>query len=136
MKEVLDLHLLSQIQPKRVSASCNDISELKGFRNVSSRNRLTSGHCLYHLHSTFPMDWPLTPLYGLYTSPVTFSCSTLSAENVCEWISKRICRAWEGRGTGTLFRRVKITPLLKSQRMEWRHDSRRCRERPAEIPAC
>lgn len=120
---------------KKSNASQLHTSELKGLRNAFSRNPLTSEHCLYHLHSTFPIDWPLTPLYGLYTSPVTFSCSTLSAENVCEWISKRICRAWEGRGAGTLFRRVKITPLLKSQRIEGVHDLRRCSERPAEIPA-
>lgn len=56
----------------------------------------------YHLHSIFPRDRPLTPLYGLYVSPVILSCSTLRAENVCEGISKRICRACEGRGADSL----------------------------------
>jgi hypothetical protein len=57
-----------------------------------------------------PIERPLTPLYGLYDSPVTLSCSTLRAENVCECISKRTCTACEGRG---------ITVLCKSINSTW-----------------
>ena len=45
-----------------------------------------------------PSDLPRMPLYGLYVSPLSFSCSILSAENVCWTISKRILNAREGRG--------------------------------------
>ncbi len=42
------------------------------------------------------------PLYGLYTSPVSLSCSILIAEKLCCGISKRMRNARDGRGFSAL----------------------------------
>lgn len=49
-------------------------------------------------HSTSPVDRPLTPLYGLYTSPLSFSWSTLRDEKLCCRISNFTLNARDGRG--------------------------------------
>ena len=43
------------------------------------------------------------PLYGLYTSPVSLSCSILIAEKLCCGISKRTWKARDGRGFSALW---------------------------------
>lgn len=58
----------------------------------------------YHLHSTSPLDLPLTPLYGLYSSPVIFSWSTLRAEKLCWLMSNLTRKARDGRGCFNLSR--------------------------------
>ena len=50
-------------------------------------------------HSTSPIDLPLTPLYGLYNSPVSLSWSTLKDEGKESWKGEKgekRAKPWEG----------------------------------------
>lgn len=58
--------------------------------------------CVYHLYSILPSTEDLTPLYGLYDSPVTLSWSILIRDREFCGISKVTMKDLDGFGACSL----------------------------------